>query len=87
MKLVPVVFVLVPLLVLGFWLAALYENDRFAHHAALADARILDSDLGCLGAMGSPSSTGSAGGTRSPTRSSSPTPAGRTPPASGVPVT
>ena len=50
--------VLVPLLVLGFWLAALYENDRFAHHAALADARILDSDLGCLGAMGSPSSTG-----------------------------
>jgi hypothetical protein len=58
MKLVPVVFVLAPLLALGLWLAALYENDRFAHHAALADARILDSDLGCLGAMGSPSSTG-----------------------------
>ena len=58
MKLVPVAFVLAPLLVLGFWLAALYENDRFTHHSAIADARILDSDLGCLGAMGSPSSTG-----------------------------
>ena len=52
MKLVPVVFVLAPLLALGLWLAALYENDRFAHHSALADARILDSDLGCLGAYG-----------------------------------
>jgi len=58
MKLVPVVFVLAPLLALGFWVAALYENDRFTHHAAIADARILDSDLGCIGAMGSPSSTG-----------------------------
>jgi hypothetical protein len=54
----PVVFALAPLLVLGFWLAALYESDRFAHHSAIADARILDSDLGCLGAYGSPSSTG-----------------------------
>jgi hypothetical protein len=58
MKLVPVAFVLAPLLVLGLWLAALYENDRFTHHSAIADARILDSDLGCIGAMGSPSSTG-----------------------------
>ena len=56
-------FVLAPLLVLGFWLTALYENDRFARHSALADARILDSDLGCLGAMGSPSSTGVGWGT------------------------
>ncbi len=58
MRLVPVAFVLAPLLVLGLWLAALYENDRFTHHSAIADARILDSDLGCLGAYGSPSSTG-----------------------------
>ena len=87
MKLVPVAFVLAPLLVLGFWLAALYENDRFTHHSAVADARILDSDLGCLGAYGSPARPGSAGGTRSPTRSSSPTPAACTPPASGVRVT
>lgn len=58
MRLVPVAFVLAPLLVLGLWLAALYENDRFTHHSAVADARILDSDLGCIGAMGSPSSTG-----------------------------
>ena len=58
MKLVPVAFVLVPLLVLGFWVAALYENDRFTQHSAVADARILDSDFGCLGAYGSPSSTG-----------------------------
>ena len=58
MKLVPVVFVLAPLLALGFWLASLYESDRFAHHSAIADAQILDSDLGCIGANGSPSSTG-----------------------------
>jgi hypothetical protein len=58
MMLLRVAFVLAPLLVLGFWLTAVYENDRFAHHSAIADARILDSDLGCLGAMGSPSSTG-----------------------------
>ena len=51
-------FLLAPLLVLGFWLASLYESDRFAHHSAIADARILDSDLGCLGAYGSPGSTG-----------------------------
>lgn len=51
-------FVLAPLLVLGFWLTSLYENDRFTHHSALADARILGSDLGCLGAYGSASSTG-----------------------------
>ena len=49
-----VVFALAPLLVLGFWLAALYERDRFAHHSAIADARILDSDLGCLGAQRQP---------------------------------
>ncbi|GAA3702127.1 hypothetical protein GCM10022204_18860 [Microlunatus aurantiacus] len=49
---------LLPLLVLGFWLSARHEADRFAHHSVLADARITGSDLGCLGAMGSPSSTG-----------------------------
>ena len=53
-----VVAVLLPCLVLGFWLSARHEADRFAHHAVLADAKITDSDLGCLGAMGSPSSTG-----------------------------
>jgi len=58
MKLLPVAFVLAPVLVLGFWLVALYENDRFAHHSTIADARILDSDLGCLGTYGSPSTTG-----------------------------
>ncbi len=52
------VFVVLPLLVLGSWLSARHEADRFAHHAVLADARITGSDLGCLGAMGSPSSTG-----------------------------
>jgi hypothetical protein len=36
---------------------ARYEADRFLHHAAVADARILGSDLGCLGAYGSSSST------------------------------
>ena len=59
MKLVPVVFVSShPCWCWGSGSARCTRTTGSPTTPPLADARILDSDLGCLGAMGSPSSTG-----------------------------